>query len=97
MQPHTLAFQRMPTPLHNLSDFRVEGIREPDMAHDAAVEEGEGAHALGAIDDLVRHDEVAGPNVLLQRADGAEGDDAAHAQRAQGGEVGAVGDFVGRE
>lgn len=75
----------------------VEGIREANMAHQALLEEGEGPDALGAVDDLFGHDKVHGLDVLLEGADGAEGDDAPHADVPQRGDVGAGGDLMGRE
>lgn len=83
--------------LHDLSQALIEGVREADVADDATLEEGEGADALGAVDDLVRDDEVHGLDLLLQGADGGEGDDAADADGAQGGDVGAGGHLVRRE
>lgn len=82
---------------HHLGDCLIERIGKPDVAHDAAVEKGEWADALGAVDDLVWDDEVARLDVLLQRADGGEGDDAAHAEGAERRDVGAVRDLMGRE
>lgn len=79
---------------HDLSDLLIEGVRKPDVSDNPALEECERADALGAIDDLVRDDEVAGLDLLLQRADSREGNDAADAEGAEGGDVGAVGDFV---
>lgn len=76
-------------------DLGVEGVGEADVADDAVLEEGEGADALCAVDDLVGDDKVHGADVLLQGADGAEGDDGAHAEVAQGGDVGAGGHLVG--
>lgn len=64
------------------------------MPDEASFEESPRPDALGAIDDLVRHDEIARSDLLLQAADGGEGDDGADAERAEGGDVGARGDFV---
>lgn len=97
MQPHPLPLKRMATPPYNRCDTRIKRIRKAHMADDAALEKSKGPHALGPVDDLVRHDEVAWADLFLQRADGAEGDDAAHAQRAQRRDVGAAGHFVRRE
>jgi hypothetical protein len=97
VQAHAIAFQGVAALAHDLRDSLVEGIREADVADHAALEEGEGADALGAVDDLVRDDEVARLDGFLQRADGAEGDDGAHAQAAEGSDVGAGGDLVGRD
>jgi hypothetical protein len=67
------------------------------MSHDAALEKRKRSHPLGAVDDLIRHHKVAWLDLLLQGADGAEGDDAAHAEGAEGGDVGAVRHFMRRE
>jgi hypothetical protein len=95
VQAHAVALEAVAALAHDLRDALVEGVREADVADHAALEEGEGADALGAVDDLVGDDEVAGLDGFLQRADGAEGDDGADAQAAQGGDVGAGGDLVG--
>ena len=87
----------MSTSPHHLGDLLIEGVRKPDVSDNPALEESERAHALGAIDDLVWDHEVAGLDLLLQRADGGEGNDAADAERAESRDIGAVGDFVGRE
>lgn len=67
------------------------------MADEAALEEGEWADALGAVDDLVGDHEVHGLNLLLQRADGGEGNHASHADVSEGGDVGASGDLMRRK
>jgi hypothetical protein len=63
----------------------------------ALLEEGEGPDALCAVDDLVGDDEVARADLLLQRADGGEGDDGAHADVSQRRDVGLVLDLMRRE
>ena len=65
------------------------------MCHDAVFEKGKRSDALGSVDDLVREEEVAGPDGLLQAADGGEGEDAADAELAESGDVGAGRDFMG--
>lgn len=95
VQTDALALQRVATAANNLGQARVKGIAEADVAHHAALEEGEGPDALCAVDDLVGHDEVAGLYFLLQRADGGEGDDGAHANAPQCSNVGAILDFMG--
>lgn len=94
VQPHAVALQRVSTAAHNVGDLRVEGVREAHVSHHAALEEGEGADALGAVNDLVGHHKVAGLDVFLQTSHGGEGNDGAHAEVAQGGYVGAGGDLV---
>ena len=83
--------------LNDGAQLGVERVRETDVANDAALEEGEGAHALGPVDDLVRDDKVHRLDLLAQGADGGEGDDGAHADGAQGGDVGARVDLVRRD
>ena len=60
----------------------VKGLGESDVADPAVFEECPAAYAFGAVDDLVGQKEVAGADVLLEGADGGEGDDCADAQRA---------------
>ena len=97
VQLHALAREAVAAPAHDACERLVERVREGDVADDAGVEEGEGPDPLRAVDDLVRDDEVARLDRFAQRADGAEGDDGADAKGAQGSDVGAGGDFVGRE
>lgn len=97
MHPDTIALKRMSASPHDLGDLLIEGVRKPDVSDNPALEECERADALGAIDDLVGDDKVAGLDLLLQRADGGEGNDAANTEGAEGRDVGAVGDFVGSE
>lgn len=84
----------MPATTHDLGQSVVERIREPDVPDDASFEEGPWPDAFGPIDDLIRHDEIPRSDLLLQAADGGEGDDGADAERAEGGDVGARRDFV---
>lgn len=67
------------------------------MRDNPALEKGKRPHPLRPINHLARHHKVLRPNLLLQTADGAEGDDHAHADGAESGDVGAVGDLVGCE
>lgn len=97
MQDDALALHVLGAVLDDLGDLGVVGVSEGHVADEPVLEEGEGAVALGAVDDLVRDDEVHGADLLLQRADGGEADDAAHAEGPQGGDVGARGDLVGRD
>lgn len=90
-----VAFHGRGTLLDDLREARVEGVRETDVADYAALVEGEGPDALGAVDDLVGNDKVHGLDLLAQGADGREGDDGAHADGAKGGDVGARGNLVG--
>ena len=95
VQAHAVALQAVAALAHDLGNSLVKGVREADVADHAALEEGEGADALGAVDDLVGDDEVAGLDGFLQRANGAESDDGADTQATQSGDVGAGGDLVG--
>lgn len=97
MHPDTLALKRMSASPHDLGDLLIEGVRKPDVSDNPALEESERAHTLCAIDNLVRDHEVARLDLLLQRTDSGEGNDAADAEGAEGRDVGAVGDFVGGE
>lgn len=97
VQDDAVALQVLGAALDDVGDPGVVGVGEGDVADEAVLEEGEGAVALGAVDDLVGDDEVHGADLLAQGADGGEADDGAHAQGAQGGDVGAGGDLVRRE
>ena len=79
----------------NISQASAEGVGEANVPDNAVGEEGVWPHALGAIDDLVRDDKVAGGNVFLEGSDGGEGEDGADADGAEGGDVGEVGDEGG--
>lgn len=67
------------------------------MSHHAALKKRKRPDPLGAVDNLIRHHEVARLDLFLQGPDGAERDDAAHPEGAEGGDVRAVGHFVRRE
>ncbi len=97
MQDHTVALHVLGAILDNLRDLVVVGIGEGDVADKPVLEEGEGTVSLGAVNDLVRDNEVHGPHLLLQGADGREADDGTHAQGPQGGDVRARRDLVGRD
>lgn len=97
VQCASLSLHRTGTLLYDSSHLGVKGIRKAHVSHQALLEEGEGADALSAIDNLVRHNEVHRLDVLLQGPDGAEGNDGAHADVSQGGDVGAGGHLVGGE
>lgn len=97
VQSRPLALHGASAGLDHGGQLGIEGVGEADMADEALLEEGEGADALCAVDNLVGDDKVHGLDVLLEGADGAEGDDAAHADVPQGRDVGARGDLMGRE
>lgn len=97
MQSRALALHGAGASLDHGGQLGVEGVGEADVADEALLEEGEGPHALCAVDDLVGDDKVHGLDVLLEGADSAEGDNATHSDVPQGGDVGARGDLMGRE
>ena len=82
---------------YNAGETVVERICKGDVTDDAGAEEGRLADALGAVEDLVRYDEVPWADIFFQTSDGGESDDGAHAEGAQGGDVCEVGDFAGEE
>lgn len=97
VQHHTLTLQAVSTGPHDLGDTLVEGVTEGNVSDHAALEEGEGTDTLGAIDDLVGNDEIAGLDLLLQATDGGEGNDGANTDGAQSSNVGAGGNLVGSD
>jgi hypothetical protein len=97
MEHHAVALHVRRASLDDIRQLLVKGVRKADMTNNTALEEGKGSDALGAIDDLVRDDKVHGLDLLLQRADGGEGNDASDTEVAESGDVGTVGDLVGRK
>jgi hypothetical protein len=97
MQPHPLPLERMPALANQLRQPLVERIPKRDVSDEASLEEGKGADALCAVDDLVGNDEVPRFDLLPQGAHGGKGNDGADAEAAQRGDVGAGGHFVGGE
>lgn len=83
--------------LDNLSQLAVKGVGKANMADNTTLKEGKGADALGAVNDLVGDDKIHRLDLLLQRADGSEGDDASDTDGPQSCNVGAVWDLVGSE
>jgi hypothetical protein len=67
------------------------------MCHRTALKEGEWANSLCPVDDLVRHDKVSRLDLLLQTAHGGEGDDGAHADGSQRGNVRPRRNFMGSD
>lgn len=94
---HALALHMRRASLDNLSQLVVERVRKSHMADNTTLEEGERPNTLCAIDDLVRDDKVHGLDLLLERADGREGDDASDTEMAESSNVGAVGNLVRRK
>ena len=97
MQPHPLPLQALPTPPHDPTQPLIKRHRKRHMRHHAALKERKRPNPLRPVDNLVRHHEIPWFHFLRQRADSAEGDDGADAEGAEGGDVGAGGDFVGCE
>lgn len=94
MQDNAITLKAVSALAHHLGDALIEGVTEGDVGDNAALEESPRAHALGAVNDLVRDDKVTGLDFLLQTADGGESNDAADANGAQGGDVGASGNLM---
>ncbi len=94
MQNHTVADHGSSASLDDISQLLVKWIGKANVADDTALVECKGTDTLGAVNDLVGEDKVHGLNVLLQGADGGEGDNAADANAAEGGNVGPVGHLV---
>lgn len=97
VQRNAIALQAVTTLAHKLGQLDVKGVAKPNVANHALLEVCEGADALGAVDDLVGDYEVARADLLLQRANGGEGDDGAHAEVTQRRDVGLVLHLVGRK
>jgi hypothetical protein len=85
--------------LHGLIDVfaqvGAEGVGHRDVDHQAVAEEGVGALALGGVDELIGHHDVAGGELLAQAPAGADGDDPLHPEGFQGIDVGAAVDLAG--
>ncbi len=79
------------------SQILGDRVGEGDVGDDAAAEEGVGGGLLGAVDELVDEDDVAGAVLALERSDGADAEDPGHAEFFEGPEVGAVGHLGGQQ
>ncbi len=86
---------RQASPTH-AGQLRADRVGEADVGHQAFAEEG-GDAAAGAVEELVGDDEIERAVLFLERADGAEGDDALHAQRLHAVDVGAEVQLRGRD
>ena len=75
---------------------RADRVGEPDMGDEARTEEAALA-ALGAVDELVDRDEIAGRQLLLERADCRDRQHVGDAATLQDVDVGAIVDLRGRE
>lgn len=76
---------------------RAERVGEGDVGDDAFAEEAGGPRAAGAVDELAGHDHLAGGERFAEAADGGDGEHAAYAERFQGPEVRALGQFRGEQ
>lgn len=97
MKHHALALHMRRARLDDLSQLLVERVRKSNMADNTTLEESERPDALCAIDNLVRDHKVHGLDLLLERADGREGDDASDTEMAESSDVGAVRNLVRRK
>lgn len=97
MEDHAVTLHGSGAFLDDAGEPGVERVGEPDVADYAALEEGEGTDAFGAVDDLVGNDEIHGLDLFAEGTHGGEGDDGAYADEAEGGDVGSGRDFMGRE
>ena len=77
-------------------DGGADGIAKGNVADDAFAKESGGAQE-GAVDELVGDDEVSGPVLFFERADGGERKDARDAEFFEGVEVGAEIEFGGQD
>lgn len=96
MQHNTLAFEAVAASPHNLGNTLIERVSERNVSNHTSLEECERPDALGTVNDLVWDHEVAGLDLLLQAADGREGNDGADTNGAQGRDVGAGRHLMGR-
>ena len=87
---NTISLQRVSALANNTGNLLIEWISKADVSDNATLEEGEWSDALGSVDDLIRDDEIARLNLLLERADSRESDDAANTDGAECGNVGTV-------
>lgn len=87
MQLYTIALHGGGALLDNIHDLGVEWVAKRYVGDKAILKEGKRADTFGAVNDLVRYYKVHRLDLLLQRTDGAEGDDAAHTDVAQSSDV----------
>lgn len=97
VQLHAVALHGGSALLDDIHNLAVKGVAKGNVADETALEKGKGADALGAVDDLVRDHKVHGLDLLLEGTDCAEGNDAAHTNVSQGGDVGTGGHLMGRK
>lgn len=94
MQDDTVTLKAVSALAHHLGNTLIKWVTEGDVGNNAPLEESPRAHALGAINDLVRDDKVAGLDFLLQTANGGESDHAADTDGAQGCDISASGNLM---
>lgn len=94
---HALAFHVRCASLDDLCQLVVERIRKSNVADNTTLEESKRPDTLCAIDNLVRDDKVHGLDLLLERSDGREGDDASDTEMAESGDIGTVRNLVRRK
>lgn len=97
MKHHAIAFHVSRASFDDLSQLLVEWIRKSNVADNTTLEEGKWSNTLCAIDDLVRNHKIHGLDLLLERADGREGNDASDTEMAESSNVGAVRNLMGRK
>src|SRR5580704_235488 len=76
-------------------ELRANGLVEGDVGDNAVTEEG-GFAALGAVEELIGDQELAGLEIFPEGAHGAHGNDALHAEEFHGVNVGAEVEFGGK-
>lgn len=94
MQDDTLTLQAVPALPDDLGDTLVEGVTEGNVSDNTALEVSPWTDTLGAVNDLVGDNEVAGLNSLLETANSGESNDAADTNGAKSSDVGAGRHFV---
>jgi hypothetical protein len=97
VQDDTLAVEAVAALADNLGDALIKGVAEGDVGNNTALEESPWTDTLGAINDLVGDDEIAGLDLLLETADGGESNNGADTNGAKGSDVSAGGNLVGSD
>ena len=80
-----------------VSEESAGGIGEADVGDDTVAEESVFGGLVGAIEELVWQDDMAGFVLWLEGADGGDGKKPADIERAEGVNIGAVIEFVGED
>lgn len=76
MENHTVTLQAVSTLTHNFSNALIKGVTKGNMSNYTALKVCPRPNALGTVDDLVRDNEVAWLDRLLETANRGEGNDA---------------------